>query len=46
MTYIDVTPKAQATKAAKALDVLKGLSPEMLAALLAQLQSTTEATEE
>ena len=33
--------KAQATKAAKALDVLKGLSPEMLAALLSQLQSTT-----
>lgn len=37
--------KAQATKANKALEVLKGLSPEMLAALLSQLQST-EATEE
>lgn len=32
--------KAQATKASKALEVLKGLSPEMLAALLSQLQST------
>lgn len=31
--------KAQATKASKALEVLKGLSPEMLATLLAQLQS-------
>lgn len=37
--------KAQETKANKALEVLKGLSPEMLATLLAQLQST-EATEE
>ena len=33
--------KAQETKASKALEVLKGLSPEMLAALLSQLQSTT-----
>lgn len=31
--------KAQETKANKALEVLKGLSPEMLATLLAQLQS-------
>lgn len=31
--------KAQATKASKALRALKGLSPEMLATLLAQLQS-------
>lgn len=32
--------KAQEAKASKALEVLKGLSPEMLAALLSQLQST------
>ena len=32
--------KAQETKANKALEALKGLSPEMFAALLSQLQST------